>query len=413
MFNEAARSFLRQILIARKYMSLMRRKSASVVVARVAYAFFRVSMGAVIFSIALSSRAQPPEVEHSMRLGVAAMEAHRYKEAERDYRDVVALAPNLPDGHLNLGLALLRQSRVPEAIASLETAARLAPRLPGPHMFLAIAYLETARLDAAKSAVDEELRLTPDDAQVLTLAGTIAMQMGDPAAAIGPLDHASRLSPDDLDLLDLRGRAYQAVAKQIYQRMYQLAPDAWQVHQARARLFAEDQRHKEAAEEYEAAVRLNPGDLNLYDELAQEYRRIGDLDQVEHTFVRERQEAPDDPRTLLNLASIQIERGRASEGLPLVQQVLKAEPDNAQACFYLGRGLADTDRSAEAIAALEKYLSLQPKGDLREQAYYTISRLYRKLQKPEQAQTALDEFQRLKQARETEEKQQIDAFRKQ
>jgi len=96
-----------------------------------------------------------------------------------------------------------------------------------------------------------------------------------------------------------------------------------------------------------------------------------------------------------------------------VQQVLKAEPNNPRAYFYLGRGLADLDHGAEAITALEKYLSLQPDGDLREQAYYTISRLYRKQQKPEEAQKALGEFQRLKQERETAEKQQIDAFRKQ
>jgi tetratricopeptide (TPR) repeat protein len=374
---------------------------------------FAFSIGAVILLMALSGHAQSPGIERNMRLGAAAMEAHRYREAERDYRDVVARDPTLPDGHLNLGLALLRQSRLPEAIASLETAARLAPRLPGPHMFLAIAYLETARLDSAKSAVQKELRLTPDDVQVLTLAGTIAMQMGDAAAAIGPLDHASQLSPNDLDLLDLRARAYQAVAKEIYQRMYQLAPDSWQVHQARARLFEEDQRHKEAAEEFEAALRLNPGDLNLYDELAREYRRMGDLDQVERTFVREKQAAPDDPRTLLNLASIQIERGRASEGLPLVQQVLKTEPNNPQAYFYLGRGLAETGKEAEAVTALQRFLVLQPEGDLREQAYYTMSRLYRKLQKPEEAQKALAEFQKLKQARDAAEKQQIDAFRKQ
>jgi tetratricopeptide (TPR) repeat protein len=341
------------------------------------------------------------------------MQARHYEEAEQDYRSVVTLAPDFAEGHLNLGLALLRQGRLPEAIASLEKAARLEPKLPGPRTFLSIAYFQAGQLDSAKKAANEELRLTPDDVQVLTLAGTIAMEMGDPATAIDPLDHASRLSPNDLNLLDLRGRAYQAVAKQIYQRMYQLAPDSWQVHQARARLFEEDQRHKEAAEEYEAALRLNPSNLNLYDELAQEYRRIGDLDQVEHTFVREKQEAPDDPRTLLNLASIQIERGRASEGLPLVQQVLKTEPDNPQAYFYLGRGLADIDHGPEAITALERYLSLQPNGDLREQAYYTLSRLYRKLQKPDEAQKALDAFQRLKQQREAAEKQQIDAFRKQ
>jgi hypothetical protein len=62
---------------------------------------------------------------------------------------------------------------------------------------------------------------------------------------------------------------------------------------------------------------------------------------------------------------------------------------------------------------LQKYLDLQPGGDLREQAYYLISRSYRKLQKPEEAQNALNEFQRLKQERDAREKQQVDAFRKQ
>jgi tetratricopeptide (TPR) repeat protein len=280
-------------------------------------------------------------------------------------------------------------------------------------MFLAIAYFEMGRPDSAKSAVEQELLLAPEDTQALTLAGTIDMAMGDPEAAIGSLDHASRLSPDDLNLLDLRGRAYGAVAKQMYQRMYQLAPNSWQVHQARARLFEEDQRHKEAADEYEAALRLNPGNLNLYDELALEYRRIGELDQAEHTFVREKEAAPDDPRALLNLAGIQIERGRASEGLPLVEQVLTMAPGNPQAYYYLGKGLAATGQDARAVTALQRYLDLQPDGDLREQAYYTISRSYRKLQKPDEAQKALTEFERLKQERDVREKQQVNAFRKQ
>ena len=368
---------------------------------------------ALALSCGLAAYAQPPDLESDMRLGAAAMQAKHYAEAERDYRKAVSLAPNLAEAHLNLGLVLLRQARVPEAIASLEKAARLEPKLPGPQMFLAIAYFESGRLDSARKAADEELALTPENVQALTLAGTIAMAMGDPEAAVPPLDRASRLSPDDLDLLDLRGRAYQAVAKQIYQRMYQLAPDSCQVHQARARLYDEDQRYKEAAEEYEAASQINPQDLNLYDQLALEYRRLGNLDAVERTFAREQSIAPNDPRALLNMGSIQIERGRASEGLPLVKQVLTAEPGNARAYYYLGRGLADTGSNTEALTALQQYLRLEPEGDLREQAYYTIARLYRNLQNPVEARKALDEFQRLKQERDAREKQQIDAFRKQ
>jgi cytochrome c-type biogenesis protein CcmH/NrfG len=97
----------------------------------------------------------------------------------------------------------------------------------------------------------------------------------------------------------------------------------------------------------------------------------------------------------------------------MVQQVLKTEPNNPQAYFCLGRGLAETGKEDEAVTAHRRFLVLQPQGELREQAYYTMSRLYRKLQKPEEAQKALAEFQKLKLARDTAEKQQIDAFRKQ
>jgi Tetratricopeptide repeat len=99
------------------------RKSASVVVKGVISTFRRFSMGAVVLLIALPTHAQPLPLKQNMRQGVAAMQAHRYKEAEQRYRDVVTLDPKLPEGHLNLGLALLRQLRLPEAIASLETAA--------------------------------------------------------------------------------------------------------------------------------------------------------------------------------------------------------------------------------------------------------------------------------------------------
>lgn len=341
-----------------------------------------------------------------------ALQAGHYAEAEAKFREVTRQTPRLPEGHLNLGLALLREGNVPGAVASLEAAARLAPDMRGPHMFLAIAYFETGDLKQARAAVDREMQLTPQEPDVLTLAGTIALAQGDPAAAIPPLDRAALLTPNDLDLMDLQGRAYQAVAKHIYQEMYRIAPDSWQVHRVRGRLFADDQRYKESADEYEAAVAARPDNLDLYEELAMDYRHLNDLEKVEQTYSREKSQAPQNPHVLVSLAGVQIERGHAAEGVPLVEQALALSPNEPDAYFYLGRGEAELSRDDEAVAALERYTHTQPDGEHREQAYYTLARLYRKLQKPEQAEQALNEFQRMKQARETREQQQVDAFRK-
>ncbi|MFO1217189.1 MAG: tetratricopeptide repeat protein [Burkholderiaceae bacterium] len=67
---------------------------------------------------------------------------------------------------------------------------------------------------------------------------------------------------------------------------------------------------------------------------------------------------PGRPSTLMNLAAAHIRLGESAAALPLLAQVIAAEPDNAEAWCQQGVALSDLDRHAEALPALDRALAL-------------------------------------------------------
>lgn len=69
-------------------------------------------------------------VEEFVRLGMRSLAAGDYAEAERRFREAVALSPADPDPRVDLAVALMSQGRWGEADRELSEAKRIAPDLP-------------------------------------------------------------------------------------------------------------------------------------------------------------------------------------------------------------------------------------------------------------------------------------------
>jgi tetratricopeptide (TPR) repeat protein len=359
----------------------------------------------------VSGPAQNTQIDTTMRAGLQALQDGRAQDAVQAFTRVTQLAPSLPEGQMNLGLALLRAGRLDEAIAPFNSALKLKPAMPGVNLFLGITYFELHQLDKAQAAVDRELKLDPQNPEALLLAGTVALARDDPESAITPLDRAVELSPKDLELLDMRGRAHMLVAKKSYARMFELAPNSWQVHRARARLYAEDGLHKDAIAEYNAAIQIDPNQRDLYEDLGVEYHKTSQLDLAEKTYETELQLNPGDLGATFNLGSIRVERGNSAAAIPLLEAVVKADPTRVDAYYFLGRGLADRGRDADAIAAFERVTSLQSRGEMAEQSYYNLARLYRKAERRQDSQKAILAYQTLKAERDKHGAETVEQFR--
>ena len=351
-------------------------------------------------------------VEDAFRRGAQAMHGGDAAGAEAAFREVIRLAPDLPDAHLDLGLVLAREGRLDDAVAQLRQALALDPKLPGAHMFLGIFLSQTNHPDESAAALREEIALDPKNAEAMTWLGQVELAAGHPERATAPLDQAAALAPDDLNVLEMRARAHKLVASESYSRMARLAPDSWHVHRVQGELFSEEGKHTEAIAEFQAAIKLEARNPDLYEALGNEYRSLNQLDAAREAYRKELDLGPQNPIALYELGSTEVELGQAQAGVPRLEAMLRRYQNVPVAEFYLGRGLAALGRDGDALPWLEKSARAPGAGEVNKRSFYELARLYRKLQRPVDAERALTEYNRLRLAEDQEKGRQVEDWRK-
>ncbi len=266
----------------------------------------------------------------------------------------------LPDGYLGLGMAQLREGKPEDASHALEHAAQLNPQLPGVHLFLGIAEYQTGQPDQAIRSLQAELDLQPSNLEALVWMGIIQLDTGHPEAAASSLDQAVALDPKNKEALYYTVRAHRLLAEAAYKKLYALDPDSPLVHRGLAETFAEAGEPEKSIEEYEAAIRADPEELDLYEALGDENQKLGRLDAATKAYDQELQLHPNSPIALYNLGMIQVKTGRAAAGVPLLRRAAEEHAMPAPTDFYLGLGLAELGQNEEAAHWLGLALKSSP-----------------------------------------------------
>jgi tetratricopeptide (TPR) repeat protein len=359
-----------------------------------------------------SAVGQDTKVENAFRRGATAMHEGHTQEAEAAFREAVRLGPTLAMAHLDLGLVLGREGKFEEAIASLSEAIRLDPNIDGGHLFRGIFLHQSNRQEEARTELQKEIDAHPSNAEALKWLGMVELAAGHPEKAVGPFDRAAELQPNDLNLLEFRGRAHNLVARDSYARMARLDPSSWHVHRVQAEIFADEGKHTQAIAEYEAAIKLQDRNPDLYEGIGDEYRKLNQLDAAKQAYSKELELSPQNAVAMYDLGSTDIELGDDAAGIPLLQEMIKVYPGSPVAEYYLGRGLAGDGKDSEAVTWLEKSAHGDPDGEVGERSYYELSRIYRRLQRPAEAQSAVAEYDRRRKAKEQSAAKQVEDWQK-
>ena len=358
------------------------------------------------------ARGQGPAVEEAFQRGAVAMRNGRSADAEAAFRSAVKLAPGMAEAHLDLGLVLGREGKLTEAIGSIQRALELDPKLPSAHMFLGIFLSQANRPQEAMAALKEEIAADPKNVEALTWLGTVEMGAGDAGAAAEAFDRAVELKPNDLDILELRGKAHSLVARDSYAKMARIDPSSWHVHRVKGNLFAEGERHSEAIEEYKAAIALEGRNPDLYEALGDECRKANRLEEARDAYKKELELTPGNLIAMYDLGSTEVELGETTVGIPLLQTMLKTYQHAPVAEYYVGRALAVEGKDAEAAGWLERSAAEDPAGEVGKRSNYELARVYRKLQRKEDADRALAAYDRMRQAQERQNAAKIEDWRK-
>ncbi|MGF1644470.1 MAG: cellulose synthase subunit BcsC-related outer membrane protein [Thiotrichales bacterium] len=263
--------------------------------------------------------------------GYEALEAKNPSAAARAFEQALTLDPNDVDALAGLGIIRLRQQRFTEAQRYLRRAVELDP--------------------SRKAEFGDSL----NDANFWSVyaAADSARRKGDLRSARRAAQRAEKMRPRQPEVLALRARIERALgnhaeAEQYFQRALKLQPKNRKLSNELAGLAREQVALEEAAQAEAAALNVEPiiqmaDDGSILNPLMRSPEGEP-LTDVEAFRLRAEAEATQDPR-------------RASE---LLEQALALDPDNAWVRLDLARLYRRQNLKAEAIALIDEMVQRRP-----------------------------------------------------
>ncbi|HET6372914.1 MAG TPA: FG-GAP-like repeat-containing protein, partial [Candidatus Polarisedimenticolia bacterium] len=168
-------------------------------------------LAACVSLVGAAPATQPAKGEALVRLnnlGIAYLAQYKAAEAEKQFREALALDPNYIPGRVNLGIAALAQVRYDEAIASFTKALAADPNNIHAHFNLSLIYKIQGKPAEALVAGLKALELDQRDPDIQYQVGSLYMATRDYDKAIQSFEAALRLDPNFLSAYYSMGRAY-------------------------------------------------------------------------------------------------------------------------------------------------------------------------------------------------------------
>jgi Flp pilus assembly protein TadD len=231
----------------------------------------------------------------------AAMDRKDYEAAARAYQEYLAKKPDDATVHYDLGYAYTAMQKPADARSEYEKAIALDPRMAAAYQNLG-------------------LTLIPSD----------------PAAAVAPLQRAAELMPEDARTKWLLGVALESSEK----------PEA-------------------AIEQYEAAVKLNDKDPDIWDSLGFALLRAGRINDAEEALRRALALGPIKgaaAETRKGLAQVYIAEKKPDAAATELSSYLEARPHDTAARVEYASVLVDLERDDAALAELDRAATAGPEN---------------------------------------------------
>ena len=281
--------------------------------------------------------------------------------------DIVQLR-RLAEGYLAVG----EQERAERLLVELAGKSGVDPQVAGR---LAEIYLRTGRLDEARKQFQELERANPANPAPHYFLGIIAMEQRDFVQAQRSLERSILLNPEgeaaygDLVAAQLSaGKAKEAILT-VEKARARFGPDfrreflAGLAH-SNLREFDRAQQCFAAAEKFARERAPQLLDHRFYYQVGSMLERAGRFDEAVAALEQSLNLKPDFDESLNHLGYMWAERGENLQlAHDMIQQAVKAEPENPAYLDSLGWVLFQLKRPAEALTWLEKAVKLLPEPD--------------------------------------------------
>ena len=210
------------------------------------------------------------------------------------------------------------------------------------------------------------------------------------AKAFEELNQALKLDPKNIDAHYYLALVAKAMSAQQYQRVFELAPDSYRVHQLLGEAAALSDKPTEAETEFQLALRVKPKSVEILTELADLYRSQSKFDQATDLYLQAKDLGQLSYEIAYGLGVCYTYKQNFGEAVEILREAVRLELKSGDAHFALGNALFQNNRADLAIKELEQSVQLDPSRD---QALFLLGRAYQKVGRKDDAAAAFKKIE--------------------
>jgi len=296
------------------------------------------------------------------------------------------------------GIKAFEEGRYSIALSALRSAVKQNPHDETAAVFLALTQAAMGNCKAALAELSKPRR----DAVLDRLSGIAEAKCesasGNEAAAFSRLQQLKTRFPNDADILYLDATLHMKAFNDATFAMFQHTPSSYRVHELSAQIFEVQNRYSEAIAEYKKAIELNPNAPGLHYRLGRAMLLASHspqaLQEAAEEFQAELRISPEDSACEFQLGQIAQTQSNMAQAQAHFERAIQLSPDFTQALIALGKIYSQEKQYSQAIELLSRATRIQPSN---EAAHYALMTAYRdagQMEKATAEKMVLDHLQK-------------------
>jgi protein O-GlcNAc transferase len=312
-----------------------------------------------------ADHAQSAKISALFAAAIAHHRSRRLAEAEKLYREILAIDPDHADANHYLGALAFQVGRSDVAAAFISKAISRRNDDPAMHSNLGNALKGLGRLDDALASYRHAIALRGDFADAHCNLGIVLKERGELNEAIASYRRALAIKPDYVAAHNNLGNALRDGGKldeaaQSYRRAIALKADFADAHSNLGNVLADRNELDSALESYRRALALNPDFVDAHRNLGDALRRLDRLDEAAASYARALALNPNFAEAHNNLGVTLKDRGKFPEAIASLRRAIAIKPNYLEAHNNLGNVFRDQGALDEAAASYRRALTIEP-----------------------------------------------------
>lgn len=336
--------------------------------------------------------------------GQRALAAGQYTEAQSNFEQLAKLHPEVAEVHATLAVIDFKLRLYEEAIHEIRTAQKLKPGLPRLDSLLGMSLSELGRFNDALPGLEKGFRQS-DDPEIKRMCGLQLMraytglQRDDEAVKVAL--ELNRLYANDAEVLYYTSKVYGNYAFLTVRKLAQDAPNSVWRHLAAAEAFESQGSYNDAIGEYRAVLATDPGRVGIHYKIGRtllaESHQTGaqaNADEAMKEFQQELELDPGNGNAAYEIAEMYRRAGNLDQADQFFERALRNYPDFEEAHLGLAASLMAQQKPEQALPHLKAAIALNKNDEV---SWYRLAEVDRALGNKSDQQAALAEFRKLHQ----------------